>query len=328
MSELNSPEPISKDFQRERKKLLGFLVAMAMISLAILVLVKLADGKSAEQGSIPASQKTVTLAANNIATLKLGHYALWGKAGTDTPVLIKRFNSINGQLLSLNGDKLAQWPLPEGNFSDYFVSIEPEGDRNTTPTDYVLLKCSLSKAADGHSQCILNFAGPAISSAYSGSYILATPTDNNNTVNEASGIWFTDPAASKASLNLSNLQSSKWAWEARLENGSKKVILGRFQQADGADNDSRYSLTSGSGFAFPGEDLLTNLPDGFSAPVNLTTGHYTITVSLEPDEQGSDLSGDLSLINVLEGTIPANALVHKTLTLKNVFRSPQIVLDF
>ncbi len=328
MAEINPPEPIIKDFQRESKRLLWFLIAIAVISLAIIVIVKLADGKPAGEATVTGGEKSVSLSAENIATLKLGHYALWGKAGSEQPVLIKRFNSINGQLLSLNGDKLAQWPLPEGNFTDYFVTLEPEGDRNTTPTDYVYLKCSISKATDGHNQCLLNFAGPGVSRDYSGSYILATPTDRNNTVNEASGIWFTDESTHKASLKLGNLQSAKWAWEVRLENGSKKVTLGRFRQPDEPDNDNRYSLTEGNGFAFPGEDLLTNLPEGFSGPVNLTTGHYTITVSREPDDNGYDLTGDLPFINVLEGTIPANAQVHKSLALKNVYQGPQIVLDF
>jgi hypothetical protein len=300
-----------------------FLAFIILISVSILLITKLQSPSGTDTPSGETDRGQLTFTPNDMPTLRQGHYALWGVSGENS-TLIKRFNAVNGKLFGLDGHELDNWPLEKSDWSGFFVSIEQEGDRDETPTSYRFLSCTVVQNPDNQS-CQLKFSIIQEDATISGSYILATPSDGNTTVNEASGIWFTNTDGTKAGLTLPGISEAGWSWEIRIDSGAgKRVFLGRFRSAEGPDNDNRYSLGDAKTYPFPGEDLLTNLPEDNSGPFNLSSGNYLVTISLEPDNGGFDLSGDH---RVLESQIPTNTSPRTSIRMQRVVQNPSIVLE-
>jgi len=273
-----------------RTRIIGVVGATALVGAAL-------------AGSVFASGSTsdVSLSAKNLPPLTGASYELWvidgqrklsgGKfnVGANGKVAGRLSSSIN----PASADLLA-------------VTIEPKGDRNRTPSGIVILagKPSASGAR-------LSF--PANLSRISGSFLLATPTDADDS-NETAGIWFLTPAM-KASLRIPAAPAG-WAWEGWGVTQETPLSTGRFAKPTGADRSARYSGAK-KGPAFPGEDFLRQLPGGVSAPVDLADGSSQVVLSLEPDLRGKDPTGaEPFSIKPLVGAVPSGAKDHQSLKLR------------
>src|SRR5262249_31984693 len=183
-----------------------------------------------------------------------------------------KFNvSATGALVTL-----ADAPIANGDFeagldldaaTAIVITIEPSGDTDDVPsaTHYLAGPVSGTSAA-------LSVAAPqALANDFrsaSGVYILATPTDQDNT-NELSGLWFLDLSRGSpaAGLVLPALPAG-WKYEGWAVVGGRPLSTGRFISASGPDEAAPFSGPL-PGPPFPGEDWLRNAPTGLTFPLDL-----------------------------------------------------------
>ena len=239
---------------------------------------------------------TIQLDAHNIPTLQLGHYALWTLNQEGIYKFQKRFNTVNAELVSLDGSRLEE--LVIGNISipkEYMVTIEEEGDRDEEPGLNFMNGLLNGNSANLRFK-LTNPENPS-------SFILASPTDGNNTINEESGLWFTNNQ-NTGSLNLPELPDG-FSFEARVIHlkSNTDMRIGSFAQFDGEDDLSIFSLTE-KGFKYPGEDFLTNLPANLEAPLNLANGDFQVIISIEPNIDGVDMTGEQIFSELFHADIP------------------------
>ncbi len=162
------------------------------------------------------------------------------------------------------------------------VTIEPIPDPRPGPSSVIVLA-----GEDGTDGARLRF--PVGLGNATGSFILATPTDDDNT-NEKAGVWFLDPASGPGpSLALPRLPTG-WVFEGWGVTQTQPLSTGRFSAAAGADGAAPFSGPK-AGPPFPGEDFLANLPAGVTSPVNLADGASMVVLTLEPDIGGTDPTG-------------------------------------
>ena len=185
----------------------------------------------------------------------------------------------------------------------FVLTIEPSPDSDPAPSSTHILAGDFS--GDNAS---LNIAhGAALGDSYAdaaGNYILATPTDSDDT-NENSGIWFLNisPTGPIAGLNLPTLPAG-WAYEGWAVVNGTPLSTGTFTAVDQADDAAPFS-GSMSGPAYPGEDLLENAPSGLNFPLNLAGGTAVISIEPSPDNSAAPF-----LLKPLVGTISATADDH------------------
>lgn len=217
-----------------------------------------------------------------------------------TPVSTGRFNvTESGELdqtsFTVDADDL-------NNASSFIISIEPQPDNDEGPTDVHILAGSFigssATLSIGHESAI----GTGFSSV-AGKYILATPTNDENT-NELSGIWWLVPGEPNApSLQLPELNDG-WIYEGWVVINNIPVSTGKFSETNAADMSARYSATLPAP-EFPGEDFLRNAPSGLTFPTDLSG--ETAVISVEPDPDNSDAP---FAIKPLTGEIPSDAVDH------------------
>ena len=187
------------------------------------------------------------------------------------------------------------------------VTIEPLPDPDPGPSGIAILS-----GTPRHDSARLRF--PVDLSEAAGSFILATPTDEDSS-NETAGVWFLDPdPAPGPSLQLPELPDG-WTWEGWGVTQSTPLSSGRFASAAGPDDSSQFSGPL-PGPPFPGEDFLSNLPGSVNPPVNLADGSSMIVLTVEPDLDGSDPTGVGPFsIKPLARAIPAGAADHQSIEL-------------
>ncbi|MFT5724548.1 MAG: hypothetical protein ACI9JN_001667 [Bacteroidia bacterium] len=183
--------------------------------------------------------------------------------------------------------------------STFILTIEPKPDSDPTPSKVHIVAGDFSGNAASltidHSAALKNSFSTA-----AGKYILATPTDDDTT-NEASGIWFLDNSsgAPAVGLTLPTLPDG-WIYEGWAVIGGVPVSSGTFTAADMADNSATYSGMN-SGPPFPGEDFLMNAPGMLSFPTDLKGGKAVISIEPVPDNSMLPFSlkplvGDISVM--------------------------------
>jgi anti-sigma-K factor RskA len=251
--------------------------------------------------SARSSVSDVRLAAKNLPRLQGARYELWIIYG-NTKLSAGKFNvdasgKVAGRLRS------ARDP---GRADMLAVTIEPRGDRDPKPSATVIL-------AGRPSGNGARLAFPIDLRRLSGSFLLATPTDDDNS-DETAGIWFLTPSM-QASLRLPTTPAG-WAWEGWGVTQETPLTTGRFVKAAGADRAAPFSGPK-PGPPFPGEDFLQRLPSGISAPADLADGTSMVVLTLEPDLAGKDPTGPAPFsIKPLVGTVPAQAQDHRSLPLR------------
>jgi hypothetical protein len=200
-------------------------------------------------------------------------------------------------------------PIDPSEADAIAVTIEPSPDPSRSPSPIIVLM-----GKPGADMAKLRF--PVNLSRISGSFILATPTDDEST-NETAGVWFLRMAGGmKPSLNLPQLPARGWVWEGWGVIRKTPLTTGRFTSARGADRSSPFSGAK-AGPPFPGEDFLRKLPDGVSTPASLSDGTSMIVLTLEPDLRGKDPTGKGPFsIKPLVATVAADARDHASIRLR------------
>jgi len=258
---------------------------------------------------------TLTIKSDSFPTLQLGHYALWNITPSGRYQFLKRFNSVEKQLVSLNKENLTTLDIDTNTeITEFVVTIEKEGDRDEVPNNFELIRGPFIK---NKAYLEFNIETPVQSS----SFVLATPSDGNLTINELSGIWFVDNKLENGSLGLSEINKPNFTYQAMISNTQTNEILmiGRFSDPKSSDDFQKYSLNS-KVFNYPGEDFLRNLPEGLEPPLNLSNGNYRVIISLEPFISGSDFTGEEVFLELFNNNISTNLSPHTSQTLDYTFK--------
>ena len=234
---------------------------------------------------------------NNLEPLSEGIYEGWIVRGDDK-FTFGTFNTtesgaIDGNL-SLDGVEPQDGDM-------VVVTIEPVPDDDPEPSGVIILAGALENGS-------AELAFPIDVNEFGGQYILATPTNGDGT-NETSGIWFVDPSDLSASLNIPDAPDG-WVYEGWVVHQGQPITSGKFTSAEGFDLFDGFSGPE-DGPPFPGEDYLENLPSPFTDPLELADGETMIVVSIEPDINGTDPTGDgPAQVKPLSAAIPAGAADH------------------
>lgn len=222
-----------------------------------------------------------------------------------TPVSTGRFTSVDfPQTYAVDATQLAA-------AATFVLSIEPTVDPDAGPADTKILAGDfVGNSSSVNSNLVADF------STATGAYILATPTDMDDT-NEASGVWFldnsTDPPT--ASLNLPAL-SDGWKYEGWAVIDGTPVSTGTFINVAATDDSDIFSgsvalpAPNGTDGFFPGEDFLLNEPSGLTFPTDLKGA--TIVVSVEPYPDNSSAPFTLK---PLAHVVPDDAANHTVITM-------------
>ena len=186
----------------------------------------------------------------------------------------------------------------------FVLTIEPVPDDDVAPSTVHILAGDFSGGSAG----LTIGHSPAVAtdfSSASGGYILATPTNGENT-NENSELCFLDPSgnAPVGGLNLPTLPAG-WKYEGWAVINGTPVTTGTFTSVDGGVDDAAPYSGAQAGPPFPGEDFLENAPAGVTFPTDLSGS--TIVISVEPDPDNSPAPFTLK---PLTGSVPASAADH------------------
>ncbi len=299
-----------------------------MMSLTFCAIAGCSSNKSEQSAppqAVSGTNKSLTLQMKGLEPMVGQHYEGW-IVGTNSVVTTGRFNiEANGDVVSVNtdgvklvkiGDKMSADFSYDSNAGDeglFILTIEPNGDSDSKPSAIHYL------AGDFSAKVALASVSHAASLnqsflSVSGGYILATPTNGASTDNQ--GIWFIDPQAGAASLNIPQL-SSQWQYEGWIVNTQTGGVYstGTFMNASGLDSDAAGS-TAGSGGSppFPGQDYIT------PAKI-LNDGNHLVVVSVEPVP---DFDPTPFAIKILAHPIALNAAVGTLIGLGNIVMGADI----
>ena len=191
----------------------------------------------------------------------------------------------------------------------FVLSIEPANDPDLGPADTKILAGDFS----GETASVNSNGIVADFSSVWGKYILATPTDNDDT-NEASGVWFLDNSSGSAvaGLGLPTL-SPGWKYEGWAVINGVPVSTGTFTDVAMADDNAESSIFKGNignGPGYPGEDYLQNAPDGVMFPTDLKGKTIVISVEPSPDNSASPFT-----LKPLAHVVPDDAMNHTTINM-------------
>jgi len=299
-----------------KNKSLTYIAVAVLVVVIIFVVVTRLGGKD---GGVSDNVRTATggslidFKVTNLDPLTKGHYEGWVIVGS-RKISFGSFN-VNEQkeLVDLSGNLIKEFRIKEkvNNIDAFAVSIEEDNDTDDGPSNSLIL---FGNAENNSAE--LSFGegpGQIDFSLLSGRFILGTPTDDPDK-NETAGVWFLDPANAPdltASLNLPQAPTG-WKYEGWAVHAViHPISTGRFVSAIGPDEFNGYSSSKKPSPPFPGEDFLQNLPFGLKGPLELGDGSSVVVVSIEPDIDGTDPTGDGPFqLKPLIGKIPAGAKDH------------------
>lgn len=266
-----------------------------------------------EKSVAPGIKHTLKVSFSNLRPLKKGHFEIWAEF-KDKVVSVGRFNLDNsGTLLDLEGKE-----VPYSEFKSksdlskadrILVSIEPEGDKDASPSGVLILEGEIyGERAD------LSFKAITLAKA-SGEYFLGTPSYSKDP-DLPSGVWFAKPAGREFDKQDESLILGKapegFVYEGWVFHRGEFISVGRFKSPVGDDDFSNHS-----GLRrypdYPGEDFLINEPEGldFDFPIELADGESKVIISLEPDIEGEDPTGEGPFqLQFLKADIPEGADVY------------------
>ncbi len=253
--------------------------------------------------SFSANSQTVTLNINGLKDLGSNYqYEGWlivgGMPVTTGTFTVDASGVLSQTIFSVNLNDLI-------NATTFVLTIEPIPDPDPDPSNTHILAGNFidfdAPLSVGHPA--------ALGDDYSGidgKYILATPTNGDNT-DELSGIWFLDLSSGSPDVGLTiPTLPAGWKYEGWAVISGMPVTTGTFTTVDMVDEADPYSGPD-QGPPFPGEDFLVNAPMGFTFPTNLSG--MTGVISIEPDPDNSTAP---FLLKPLVGGIPSNAMDHVT----------------
>ncbi len=191
----------------------------------------------------------------------------------------------------------------------FVLSIEPAVDPDPAPADTKLLVGDFS----GDSASVSSDGIVADFASASGTYILATPTDSDDT-NESSGVWFLDNSTGSmvAGLDLPTL-SAGWQYEGWVVFDGTPITTGTFLDAEMADDNAATSPFKGSvgnGPGYPGEDYVKGTAAGVTFPTDLKGRTIVISVEPSPDNSAAPFA-----LKPLAHVVPDNAADHTAISM-------------
>ena len=219
------------------------------------------------------------------------------------PVSTGTFSSVTfPQSFSVNIEDLR-------NATTFVLSIEPAVDNDPAPAATKILAGDFN----GNSANINSNGIVGDFSTSTGNYILATPTDADNT-NEESGVWFLDNSSGSAvdGLNLPILPQG-WKYEGWAVMNGMPISTGTFTDVSDFDENatsSSFKGAAGDGPAYPGEDYLQNAPAGLTFPTDLRGATIVISVEPSPDNSLAPFT-----LKPLAHMVPAAAMTHTTIAM-------------
>ncbi len=230
-----------------------------------------------------------------------------------SPVTTGTFTVDANGTLSQTQFEIAQSDLDAA--STFVLTIEPSPDSDPSPSSVHILAGDF----DGSNATLGIDHAAAIGTHFhdaAGDYILATPTDSDDS-NEESGIWFLNNSSGSPAtgLTLPTLPEG-WAYEGWVVIDGVPVSTGTFLSVSNADDSAPFS-GSNAGPPFPGEDFLNNAPSGLSFPTSLLGGTAVISVEPVPDNSTNPF-----LLKPLVGSIPSDAAVHSVLSIAQNLNFP------
>ncbi|WP_299061084.1 anti-sigma factor [uncultured Polaribacter sp.] len=199
----------------------------------------------------------------------------------------------------------------------FVLSIEPAVDSDPAPAATKILAGDFSgnSASVNSDNIVVDASGDLKTLAESyGKYILATPTDNDDT-NEASGVWFLDNSDAPtvtAGLGLPALTDG-WKYEGWVVINGTPISTGTFLTGSGADDNaatSSFKGTLNNGPAYPGEDYVMGAAAGIDFPTDLKGATVVISVEPSPDNSPAPFT-----LKPLAHLVPSDAKNHTVLTM-------------
>lgn len=251
--------------------------------------------KTGRDSKIKTREKRSTLIELSVEDLKplvTGFYELWVEAKAKQISLGYFKVDPEGNLFDISGGEISTFEL-DGNIdkdeiTSIYVTIESEDLLDGIPSSTKILELGDNNVIDNDLD--LRFKYPD-STNIEAAYILSTPFDNN-LENESSGIWFFDKATNTSSLKLP-IAPPGWTYEAWLiYEDSVPFSMGRFINPSSADDSTKYFKDT-KNIYFPGESFIKGLPEELKAPLDLRLGRSLIYITLEPNDNGIDQSGEL-----------------------------------
>lgn len=218
------------------------------------------------------------------------------------PVSTGVFSDVSSaQVFSVNTDML-------NSATRFVLSIEPAVDPDPAPADTKVLVGDFSgQSAALNSSIVADF------SSASGTYILATPTDTDDT-NEASGVWFLDNSSGSPMTGLSlPTLSAGWQYEGWVVFDGTPISTGTFTDPAMADANaatSPYKGAAGNGPGYPGEDYVMGSAAGVTFPTDLKGRTVVISVEPWPDDSAAPFA-----LKPLAHMVPANAADHAAIAM-------------
>ena len=183
------------------------------------------------------------------------------------------------------------------------ISIEPPMDSDPGPSGLIILS---GDVVDGVAALHPALPGLDMLQSATGSYILATPSDNAMYPdNNDQGVWFLSmPGPVAGLMGLPDLGEG-WTYEgwAVDVSGSSPMpySTGTFASGEGADSDMAGCM--GGGPAFPGQDFTAY----HCGPVlDLDSGDFALVISIEPVPDNSPAPFQFK---PLAGMVPTDALM-------------------
>ena len=221
-----------------------------------------------------------------------------------SPVSTGTFSSVDfPQTFNVNSEQLAM-------ATTFVLSIEPAVDSDPAPAATKILAGDFSGtlASVNSNGIVADF------STSTGNYILATPTDVDDT-NEESGVWFLDNSSGSAiaGLDLPTLTDG-WKYEGWAVIDGTPVSTGTFTDPTLADDNAATSVfkgDAGNGPDFPGEDYLQNAPAGMTFPTDLRGATIVISVEPVPDNSPTPFT-----LKPLAHVVPEEASVRTTISME------------
>lgn len=244
-----------------------------------------------QPSTLGAETKAGTIAAfklTNLPALPQGNYHLWARQG-ETTTSLGSFK-VNDQGQAVTSDNQAfesQLKASQGETS-LLVTIETT-DNPEQPSSTVILSGQLKD-----NKADLSFTAIDLSRA-SGVYTIAAPTDLSGE-HQSSGIWFAKTDGQNLTgpgLSIPNAPAG-WKYEAQLVYKEQVIAAGRFSNPNDRDDFGVFTPNPDQTPNFPGEDYLQGAPSrlGVDFPANLASGEWQIIISIEPDQNGADPTGD------------------------------------
>ena len=279
-------------------------------TITALMILGVSTFAACDDDPMEAAPETLELSFSGLDPLVNGyHYEGW--AIIDGAALTTgKFNvDANGGLVTTTGSAITGGTFDTGidltDATAIVITIEPPGDTDAVPASTHIVAGPVSGASAALSVGDGMALGDDFTGA-SGSYILATPTNGDNT-DENSGIWFLSLATGSPAegLDLPMLPAG-WAYEGWAVIGGTPVTTGRFTATDAVDLSDPFSGAE-AGPPFPGEDFLVNAPMGLSFPTDLAGATAVISIEPEPDDSSAPFT-----LKPLVSMIAADATDHVT----------------